>query len=255
MKAVADYPCLITSDEELITVIGRGNSGTRMLAHAFLASGVFLGTTLNNSGDSLPPEPMYEACKTIARHVHWAGGLSWEFDELHTMSIDPAFEEFVLTYLADVLSSRRPQRGWKLPETTLAFPWIVRMFPSAKYVHIVRDPRDALLSGHITDDLSVAGIRYPRTSDKLAQRVASWKYQHEIVKATPRPAHFLSVRYEDLVLEHDATMRKLEEFLAIPLARVIVDKSRVGRWRSDPRLLPYIGPLEGDMCECGYGSS
>lgn len=236
----------------LIAVIGRGHSGTRILAKALYASNVFLGSHLNDSGDTMPPNPMYKACRVISQHVEWNGGLSWDFDRLHTMPIEPEFEELVHEYLEEILSSDRPQRGWKLPETTLLYPWIVRMFPQVKYVHIVRDPRDGLLGPHISDDLSRAKIGYPETEDTLEQRVASWKYQHEIVKSTPRPQHFISIRYEDLVLEHDATMQRLEAFLKIPLARLVVNKDRVGRWKSDPRLLPYIEPLEEAMDECGY---
>ena len=34
-----------------ITIIGRGHSGTRAITHTLYASGVFMGSTLNRSGD------------------------------------------------------------------------------------------------------------------------------------------------------------------------------------------------------------
>ena len=237
---------------ELIIVVGRGHSGTRMLSHTLYASGVFMGKVINDSGDALPPQPMYEACDLIGEHVGWSGGLSWDFQRLHEMPIDPRFEELVQTYLKLVLEAPNPQRGWKLPETTLAYPWIVRMFPNARYVHIVRDPRDCLLKKHRTDNLADANVRYPDTGDELDRRVASWKYQHDIVRATPAPKHFLSVRYEDLVLDYEHAIARVEAFLGIPLARIVVDRSRVGQWRSDRRLLPHVGPLAADIRELGY---
>ncbi len=39
-----------------VTVIGRGHSGTRAMSHTLSASGVFMGSPLNESGDLLPPE-------------------------------------------------------------------------------------------------------------------------------------------------------------------------------------------------------
>ena len=39
----------------LITVIGRGHSGTRAMSHTLSASGVFMGAPLNVSGDLVPP--------------------------------------------------------------------------------------------------------------------------------------------------------------------------------------------------------
>lgn len=236
-----------------IAVIGRGHSGTRVLSQALYASGVFMGRRLNRAGDSVPAMPMYKACRAIGRHVRWNGGLSWSFDRLQEGEIDPEFEGHVREYLHDLLSSNEPLRGWKLPETTLAYPWIVRMFPEVNYVHLVRDPRDCMLAPHPTDDLKQFSVDCPDTEDKLQRRVASWKYQYEIVNATPRPERFISLRFEDLVLDHDSAMRRLEAFLGIPLARVVVDETRVGQWKHhEPSLLPYLRPLEGAMRECGY---
>lgn len=240
------------NDGSLVIVIGRGNSGTRILAHTLYGSGVYMGRRLNEAGDKVPPTHLYNACRVIARHVDWNGDLSWDFDRLHSMPIDLEHTELVDKYLEDVHSTKTTHKGWKLPETTLVYPWIVRMFPHAKYIHIVRDPRDCLLGPHITDDLGKFEIPCPDTVDKLSQRVASWKYQQDIVKATPVPQHFISVRYEDLVLDQEMTLRRLEKFLGIPLARIVVDRARVGRWKSHRHILPYIQPLVDDMREWGY---
>ena len=63
----------------LITVIGRGHSGTRAISHTLYASGVYMGRLLNPSGDKVPPEAMYDACRVMAEYVKWKGGLSWIF--------------------------------------------------------------------------------------------------------------------------------------------------------------------------------
>lgn len=245
---------MASSPQQLIAVIGRGHAGTRILSHTFYASGVYMGHKLSDKGDTLPPDDMYAACRIISKYVHWTGGLTWNFDELHTMPIKAKFEDLVRRYLQYVLGAERANRGWKLPETTLAYPWIVRMFPEAKYVHIVRDPRDGLLKRHKnTDDLRQFNVPGPKLDDELAQRVESWKYQYDIVEATPPPEHFLSVRFEDLVLDHESTMRRLEDFLGIPLARIVIDQTRVGQWKAgDQRLVPYVAPLADEMREMRY---
>src|SRR6185369_226095 len=109
---------------------------------------------LNGSSDLLPPGDMYEACKVMARHVTYRGNLQWDFAKLHTMPIDPAFTRLIESYLTTVLNSKAKWRGWKIPETTLVFPWIVRLFPEVRYIYWVRDPRDCILGAHITDDLA-----------------------------------------------------------------------------------------------------
>ncbi len=240
----------------LITVIGRGHSGTRAISHTLSASGVFMGNRLNRSGDLLPPQAMYEACRVMAPHVKWLGDLHWDFSPLHTVPIPERFTELIHGYLASVLAAPAPRKGWKIPETTLVFPWIVRMFPDAYYIHWVRDPRDCILGRHLTDDLSDFGIPYPETDASTEEglrrrRAISWLYQHELVKATPKPARWTLVRFEDFVLRQEETLERLSVFLGFPLVAIPVRPESVGRWRTAP------GPVQFDflapaMAEYGY---
>lgn len=237
----------------LITVIGRGHSGTRLISHTLYASGIYMGRLINASGDKMPPDALYDACRVMAKYIKWNGGLSWDFDQLHTMDIDPEFTALIETYLKDVLSAgkRYEHRGWKLPETTLIYPWIVRMFPDAKYIHWVRDPRDSILRQHKTDDLADFEISYPKTDDVRERRAISWLYQYELMKATPTPKHCLSVRFEDAILNQDETFARVEEFVGFPLGKVIVRPDSVGRWKTDDGVhdFDFLHPA---MKEHGY---
>ena len=217
----------------LITIIGRGHSGTRAISQTLYASGVYMGNTLNPSGDKVPPEAMYDACRVMGSHVKWNGGLSWDFAPLHTMEIDSEFKGLINTYLADVLSSQSADKGWKIPETTLVYPWIVRMFPDIKYIHWIRDPRDCILGRHITDDLHHFGVDYPAANSVRRRRAISWQYQYQLVKSTPKPKYHILIRFEDFILKHEETLQRLEHFLGIPLARIIVRRESIGRWKTD----------------------
>ncbi|MCX7045719.1 MAG: sulfotransferase [Candidatus Sumerlaeota bacterium] len=216
----------------MITIIGRGHSGTRAMSHTLSQSGVYMGAQLNNSGDLIPPEDLYEACRVMARHVAHKGGLEWDFSRLHTMPIDPAFTRLVESYLACVLGSGAERKGWKLPETTLIFPWIARMFPDVYYIYWTRDPRDCILGRHLTDDLGDFGVTYDKTDDLRLRRAISWKYQHSIMQATPPPKRRIFMRFEDFVLDQERTLTRLEDFLAFPLARIETRPETVGRWRT-----------------------
>ena len=235
----------------LITVIGRGHSGTRAMSHTLSASGVFMGSPLNKSGDLLPPEEMYEACRVLARYVRWQGGLKWDWSALHTMDIPGEFVRLINSYLKSVLESPAEHKGWKIPETTLVFPWVVRMFPEIKYIFWIRNPRDCILGPHLTDDLSDFGIQYPLTEDVRLRRAISWKYQQELVTATPKPKQWLEVRFEDFVLCQDETLAKLEDFLGIKLASIPVQPETVGRWKQDEGV-NYYDFFAPDMVEYGY---
>ena len=217
----------------LITLIGRGHSGTRAMSHTLSASGVYMGAQLNDAGDLIPPQDMYEACRVMSRHVKYLGNLKWDFSKLHTMKIDPEFERLIHSYLASVLQNPATNKGWKIPETILVYPWIIRMFPDIRYIYWIRDPRDSIIGSHVTDDLADFGIPYDRTDDERERRAISWKYQSEIFKATPRPKHLLEIRFEDFILHQKETLKKMEEYLGIPMAQIPVRPESVGRWKTD----------------------
>ncbi|HEY3290465.1 MAG TPA: sulfotransferase [Anaerolineae bacterium] len=235
----------------LITIIGRGHSGTRAISHTLMASGVFMGARLNDSGDMLPPDDLYEACRVFAKYVVYKGGLEWDFSQLHTMPIDPAFTRLVESYLSQVFRNRSENKGWKLPETTLIYPWIVRMFPDIHYIHWVRDPRESILGSHLTDDLSDFGVPYDKTDDVRLRRAISWKYQREIVKATPQPRFTCDVRFEDFVLRQDEAIQKLQTYLGFPLGKIIIRPEAVGRWKTDTGT-HFFNFFQDDMTELGY---
>lgn len=217
----------------MITVIGRGHSGTRAMSHTLSASGVYMGAQLNVSGDLIPPHDMYEACRVMARHVEHKGNLKWDFSRLHTMPIDPAFTRLIESFLSSVLRTDAERKGWKIPETTLVLPWIVRLFPEIFYIYWYRDPRDCVIGAHVTDDLSVFGVPYDKTDDVRLRRAISWTYQYELMEATPPPVRKIVVRFEDFVLKQDETLQRLERFLGFPLSKIPVRPEPIGRWRTD----------------------
>lgn len=235
----------------LITIIGRGHSGTRAISHTLYASGVYMGFTLNESGDLIPPQAMYDACRVFARYVHWKGGLEWDFSAVNSTEIPQEFNDLLDTYLSSVLEHRAEHKGWKIPETTLIYPWIVRRFPDAKYIFWIRNPRDCILGRHVTDDLRDFNIEYPTTDDERLRRAISWKYQYDLVKAFPKPANWLEIRFEDFVLKQEETLARLEEYLGIPLGRIIVRPEAVERYKHDDGV-NYFDFFEPAMKEYGY---
>ena len=235
----------------LVTVIGRGHSGTRAMSHTLSESGVFMGEPLNGSGDLLPPQKMYEACRVFAEFVDYKGGLEWDFSRVINMEPTKEFRNLIEEYLVSVLSSQSENKGWKIPETTLIYPWIVKMFPDIRYIHWVRDPRDCILNSHLTDNLRDFGIDFPETQDIRESRAYSWRYQREIMKATPLPANVLNLRFEDMVFNQDKTLKKLEDFLGIKMAKIEMRPDSVGRYKTAEGKYMFDF-FEEEMKECGY---
>lgn len=235
----------------MITVIGRGHSGTRAISHTLYASGVYMGEQLNPSGDLVPPYSMYDACRVFGRYVKWNGDLSWDFSRVHNEEIPDRFVTLLERYLESVLNRNGTLKGWKIPETTLIYPWLVRLYPDIHYVFWIRNPRDCILGRHITDDMRDFGIQYPETDNERYRRAISWKYQYDLVKSTPKPKKWIEVRFEDFVMNHEETVKRLEDFLEIPLARIIVRPDAVNRWKQDDGI-NYYDFFEPAMQEYNY---
>lgn len=235
----------------MITIIGRGHSGTRAISETLSRSGVYMGEPLNRSWDLVPPEKMYEACRIIGKYVSYSGDWHWDFSKVLAMQPDPAFVRLIEDYLSSVLASEAAAKGWKIPETTLCYPWIQKMFPDIYYIHWVRDPRDCILSGHVTDNLRDFGIEYPAVRNIREMRAASWKYQRELMKATPEPARLIKLRFEDMVFRQDEVLRQLEAFLGMRMAKIEMRPDSVGRWKTDDGVSMF-GFFRQDMEECGY---
>ena len=243
----------------MITIIGRGHSGTRAISHTLYASGVYMGRTLNPSGDLVPANAMYDACRVFARYVRWKGDLSWDFSRALTAEIPPAFTRNLHRYLDSVLNHSRPLKGWKVPESTLVFPWLTRLYPDTHFIFWVRNPRDCIIGAHKTDDMRDFGIQYPAPpgeseeaqEDERLRRAISWKYQYDLVKATPKPKRWIEVRFEDFVTNQEETLLRLEDFLGIPLARIVMRQDTINRWQRDegPNYFDFLEPA---MREYGY---
>jgi hypothetical protein len=245
----------------LVTIIGRGHSGTRAISNTLAASGVYMGEPLNNSWDLVPPQGMYDACCVFAKYVDWRGGLEWNWDRLMTMPIPQEFLDLLHRYLHSVLESKAEYKGWKIPETTLCYPWISRLFPDAKYIFWIRNPRDCIIGGHVTDNLRRFDVPCPDSVCERERRAISWRYQYDLVKATPRPRQWIEVRFEDFVLKQEETLARLEEFLGIPLVRIPVKPEAIDRWKAENAVptsddyekgLNYYDMFAPAMKEYGY---
>jgi hypothetical protein len=194
---------------------------------------------------------MYDACRVLAKSVVWKGGLEWDWSKLHSMPIPDEFTRLIETYLISPLSSQATHRGWKIPETTLVFPWILRMFPDIRYIFWIRNPRDCIIGAHLTDDLADFGVPYEPTEDLRLRRAISWIYQYKLVRATPKPRHWIEVRFEDFILRQEGTLARLEAFLEFPLARIEVRPETIGRYLTDEGV-NYYDFFEPAMQAYGY---
>jgi hypothetical protein len=209
----------LPSDAPLF-VIGFQRSGTTLLqallgAHPRIAA---------------PPEVYFVA--RIAEHQDWFGDLEDDANlatALHEalnppldMLADCGFDEEALlerakrgprTYAAllDTMlrdyAERHGKQRWVEKSAGQPLPPVMRLFPGARVIHIVRDPRDVVASS-----LETAWTRHENAAN-LAHWWRAFTLQ-TILRGNGRgPAQYLQIRYEDLTREPEAVMRLVCAFI------------------------------------------
>ena len=147
----------------------------------------------------------------------------------------------------------------------------VRMFPEARVLVALRDPRDIVWSC-FTQSLPVnagtaAFVRLESTAEQVAAELGQW-FQLRPRLATP----WLEVRYETIVRQTEPEMRRVLSFLGLPWSPEVlafhqrrdmvgsptyaaatppVHQEAVGRWR---RYAALIEPLEVQLGNVDSGT-
>jgi hypothetical protein len=123
--------------------------------------------------------------------------------------------------------------GNKTPEYMQHLGLLDRAFPGARYVHIVRDGRDAAVSW-VSMSVRRSAWRWPRTIAGFA-----YQWRSEIVRAqrfgrSLGAGRYHELRYEDLVFEPESRLRELCAFLELPFESAMLEYHR----RLDPGVVP-----------------
>jgi len=212
-----------------------------MICDMLRANGYFMGPKLNDSSDWQGGGEMYDAARMVGERVKYKGNYKWDFSNVVRTTTSAMFRRKVRHFLEPILA-HEGNRGWKLPETTLALPWLFEIQPEVKYIYIVRDPRDCTMKPHGTDDLRRWGIPIADADTDLwsrrgcwHQKASSWKYQWDIVEATHvHHERIIWVRYEDYVLNQAEELIKIGQFLDHRLDPISVHRDGIGRWKRLP---------------------
>jgi hypothetical protein len=113
---------------------------------------------------------------------------------------------------------QKPRWGDKTPEYALLMTQIEGLLPEARFIHVIRDGRDAALS-RIRWRLQRTGE--PANVARLAKR---WKRWIRRARTQGRQvSHYTEVRYEDLILDTEKTLRELCAFLALEWDDAVLD--------------------------------
>jgi hypothetical protein len=105
--------------------------------------------------------------------------------------------------------------GDKSPVNSLYSPILSRIFPDARFIHLVRDYRGNLASM----------IKYETMSPGITTIVMHWRNSVDQIEkmAKANPSRFLTLKYEDMVTYPEKFMPVICDFLNVPYVEQILD--------------------------------
>ncbi len=221
-----------------VFIVGCPRSGTSYLYHLLLSAGGFAEFhTQMNVFDVL--EPIYGDLRSrshkqrmikewLQSKAFQVSGLKAEEIETKVMAECAGASDFLRLVMEAVARSQGVDR-WA-DSTPTNIPHMLRIrrdFPDAKFIHIIRDPRDMALS------LDKKGWSRPLPWDRDNSLQAAAVYWEWIVRKGRKYGQqigedYLETRYEDLVQTPAQALAKIGAFLDCDLSYVRIQSQSVG---------------------------
>lgn len=184
-----------------IFVGGEGRSGTTLLrvmldAHPAIACG---------PESHFLTDPEFERFHTHCRRKWWRRAEGYGYS---IADIDTLFRDFARTWF-ETYMRRQGKRRWadKTPQTIRILPYLWDLFPTAKFVHMIRDGRDVACSI----------IPQKWGPDNVKDAAKRWVWCIEAgVRHRADTARYTEIRYEDLVLHPERELRRLCAWIGEP---------------------------------------
>ncbi len=173
-----------------------------------------------------------------------AWGLSAEDIAPHLRPEMHAGEAIAAIFEAYAAKEQKPRWGDKTPMYMRHLPLLDRLFPTAQYVHLIRDGRDAALSF-----LRMPEGTYTRTwahPDTAAEFACLWRSEvceaRELGKRLGS-ARYLEVRYEDLIAGPDDVVEGICDFAGLPYEPAMLDYAGAVDVSQKPHQQRLLQPL------------
>ncbi|MEM9955318.1 MAG: sulfotransferase [Chloroflexota bacterium] len=240
LMPMSSYPLADSSNSlscDPLIIVSAGRSGTTLL-RSMLVMGNDLAMPPEN--DKLPLMMMHYASmqeigwsnlsRTVLSHMEvstfydmWQLDFNAMYAQARALpdeqkSLGRLIDLIYLRY-ADVHFPNATVWGDQTPDNMLYFHWFMKVFPKAKYLHVLRDGRDV-----VSSLLKMPAFEVDTSVERWNQAM-----QRAIkIKQSLPASQFAEMRYEDLVSNPEQTLQRVCDFAGIPYKPVMLDF-----WKSD----------------------
>lgn len=164
----------------------------------------------------------------------------------------------------------------KNPSLTSLVPALFRIFPEIRYVMMIRDPRDVILSCYMQSFVPVSGVNgnyltlqdtaeeyagvmgvWTEVADRFEGNVCEVRYEdmvEDLKGNAKRVLDFLGVEWDDSIMDYDRHAR--ERIVRSPTAQAVTEKVHTrakNRWKNyEKHLEPVFETLQPCLRALGY---
>jgi len=208
-------------------VVGVGRSGTTLLrlmldAHPALAippETHFLPVLIELFADGAEPSGG-DLVAAVQTHAGWRD-FGMDEAELQALFAEGGGAAHSIRAFFAAYAARHSKTRWgdKTPVYIESIAQIgATLGDQARFVHLIRDGRDVAVSR------GARAVKRGREATPAAEEAETWKGRIEGARAQAAEVeHYLELRYEDLIGDPEATLRKVCDFIAIDFDSAMLD--------------------------------
>jgi len=226
-----------------VIIVGCRRSGSKILSQFFQKQGLFLGNNLDQRGDS---EEWVEPIHSIITNERFLAKNS--FDMRHVAIL----RDKALSILSKSNMNKKTPWGFKLPEAMLCIPELLKAFPKARIIHIVRHPVNmSLRKSDDTFRFEINIIKYVmqkgykhlkmdfETAEKMPtylNNAISWHFQisqlQKYIDSKLNALNYCEIKYENICQYSESTMQYICNFLGVKsdtdsLKRITINQAQL----------------------------
>jgi hypothetical protein len=260
-----------------LIIIGMHRSGTSLIVRLLKDLGIHMGTWLSRDAEAVH-------FQKINRRIFDSVGSKW--GDIDALVSGIGSEVFIQKQTDLVLNTLFPRHtvlnlnagivdyfgqdlwkalaegesifwGWKDPRTTITFPIWLRVFPQARYLHVLRNGIDVAISTHRRSQKQrqkawkrIYPLDYSPVTLDFEYCFRLWEKHITFVldnKSLFPPGRYLELCYEDLLANPEEKLKMISNFIEYPvqddMLKDICGQINRGRLNNTEYARPYQGKI------------